>query len=157
MQPVYQISLDKFEPFSTTGKDYVDPGTLRIVRKGRNVFAISGNFTVFKNMGNEVICRTVSSRKASSGKFTRVMSTNAPLCNQIQNDEKYYPILAKSSNLLMPAPCPYPKGEYFINNFKVDEEFLPTLMPRGEYLVEVQLVLEDEVVFGYNIIATISG
>lgn len=154
---MYQISLDKFEPFSSTGKDYVDPGTLRIVRKGRNVFAMSGNFTMFKNMGNEVIVRSIVSRKSSSGKFVKVMTTNSPLCEQIQKDDKYYPIIAKSANFPMPAPCPFPKGEYYINGFKVDDEFLPTLLPLGEYLVEVLLTLEDVVVFGYNIEATISN
>lgn len=153
---MYQISLDNFEPFSSTGKDYVDPGTLRIVRKGRNAFAISGNFTINKAMGNEVLVKSLTSRKSPGGKFVKVMQTATPLCEQIQNDDQYYPLIAKSSSFEMPAPCPYPKGENYISNFVVDEEFLPTLMPLGEYAVEVQLALGDVVVFGYRMGAEIT-
>lgn len=85
------------------------------------------------------------------------MQSNQPLCEQIQKDDKYYPLLAKSSNFVMPAPCPYPKMDMFINNFKVDEEFLPPMMPMGEWWVDVKLVLGDDVLFGYNIFATISA
>lgn len=53
-----EIHLEKFEPFSMTEKDYFDPGTLRIGRKGRNLYVISGNFSLNKNMGNEVLVTT---------------------------------------------------------------------------------------------------
>lgn len=118
---------------------------------------LSGNFTIHKNLDNDVIVKAIISRKQISGKYAKVMASATPLCEQIQNDDKYYPILAKVSNFPMPAPCPYPKGEYFINNFKVDEEFLPSLLPLGEYLVEVQLVLADEVIFGYNVYSTVTS
>lgn len=54
---MYQVTLDKFEPFSETGKEYVDFGTLRILRKGRNNFVMSGNFSVNKPLGDEVNVR----------------------------------------------------------------------------------------------------
>lgn len=180
-QPVYQISLDKFDPFTATGKDYFDPGTLRIVRKGRNNFVLAGNFSLAKNMGNEIIVnmhtqqadqytsnrtkpssirpqvKCQSNRKQLNGKMVKVFASMSPLCDQIANDDHYYPILSKSSNFPMPAPCPFPKGEYIINNFKVDEEFLPTLLPLGEYVIEVHLMLNEEMLFGYIIHATISS
>lgn len=49
------IQLEKFEPFSMTDKEYFDPGTLRIGRKGRNLYVISGNFSLNKNIGNEIL------------------------------------------------------------------------------------------------------
>lgn len=52
-QKPYEIVLDKFEPFTNTEKDYFDPGTLRISRKGRNNFVFSGDFTIAKNLGDE--------------------------------------------------------------------------------------------------------
>lgn len=97
------------------------------------------------------------SRKSINGKYAKVMTSATPFCEQIQKDDKYYPILVKSSNFLLPAPCPYPKGEMFIDNFKVDEEFLPSLLPLGEYLVEVQLVLDKEVIFGYNVYSSVTN
>lgn len=49
-----EIELEKFEPFTMTEKEYFDHGTLRVVRKGRNLYAISGNFSINKNLGDEV-------------------------------------------------------------------------------------------------------
>lgn len=49
----YEVDFEKFEPFTSTEMEYFDPGTLRITRKGRNNFVISGDYTFMKNMGDE--------------------------------------------------------------------------------------------------------
>lgn len=54
-QSSFDITLQKFEPFTMTEKDYFDPGTLRVGRKKRNVFVISGNCSIFKNLGDEIM------------------------------------------------------------------------------------------------------
>lgn len=155
MQPIYQISLDSLDTYSSTGKTYMDPGTLRIVSKARNSFAISGNFTFVKPMGNEVLVTVVVSRKGSTGKMVPAIRQSMSLCAWME-DKKYYPTLAKFSTFLLPAPCPYPKGEVAMKDFVVDEEFLPMVLPKGEYLTDIRMTLGDEVVFGYKIMATIS-
>lgn len=50
-----EIELEKFEPFTMTEKEYFDHGTLRVGRKGRNLYVISGNFSINKNLGDEVM------------------------------------------------------------------------------------------------------
>lgn len=49
----YTLELDKFEPFTMTDKDFFDPDSLRVARKGRNNFVISGDFKFLKNLGTE--------------------------------------------------------------------------------------------------------
>lgn len=196
-QKPYEILLDKFEPFSKTGLELFDPGTLRISRKGRNNFVFSGDFELFKNMGNDVIViktlftllvirlkyilnilqvKFTNSKKGLDGKFNPLMAGESPICKQIQDDDKYYPIICESSNLPLPAPCPYPKvsycrnfehmqeslsfllkfqGKYSINNFKVDEHFLPSIMPAGEYLTLVTFLKDGNELFGYKMYVTI--
>ena len=55
LQKPYEIELDTFEPFTSTGTDFFDPGSLRIKRKGRNNFVLSGDFETFKNFGEETL------------------------------------------------------------------------------------------------------
>lgn len=43
------------------------------------------------------------------------MSGKSPLCKQLEGDDKYYPLVAKSSNFPLPAPCPFPKVWFFFN------------------------------------------
>ena len=57
LQKSYEIELDTFESFTNTGKDFFDPGTLRIKRKARNNFVLSGNFEIFKNFGDETLVK----------------------------------------------------------------------------------------------------
>lgn len=56
-----------------TEKDYFDPGTLRVSRKKKNVFVISGNCTIFKNMGEEVM---VDQKKKKLKKNTYLLTFN---------------------------------------------------------------------------------
>lgn len=49
----YEISLLGFEVLPETDREnYFDPKTLRISQKGRNVFAMSGDFEVKHNFGS---------------------------------------------------------------------------------------------------------
>lgn len=48
------------------------------------------------------------------------------------------------------------KGPYKINAFQVTEDFLPAVMPPGEYLTEVKMVQNGATIFGYKMYATIT-
>lgn len=48
------------------------------------------------------------------------------------------------------------QGEYSINQFIVDDGFLPAEVPNGDYVMNVSFSLEDKVIFGYNLFITVS-
>lgn len=47
------------------------------------------------------------------------------------------------------------QNTYVINNFEVPEDFLPQIAPPGDYLSDVQFLLDGEVIFGYKVYVTI--
>lgn len=50
---LYEITIDSFEPVSDYDKTTVLLGTIRVTRKSRNNFVLSGDFELLKNFGNE--------------------------------------------------------------------------------------------------------
>lgn len=43
------------------------------------------------------------------------------------------------------------KGTYSIKDFHIDEDFLPNIVPAGEYICVVSFKINDIVSFGYNV------
>lgn len=123
------MDLQKFEAFTTTGLEYFDPGSLRITRKGRNNFVISGDFTFMKNMGDETFVSQKRmqrsefvidedfflqmmyemKKKSVTGNFDTILQGGDIYCQYLNNDKTFWPKIGANSNLPNPAPCPFPK------------------------------------------------
>lgn len=54
---VAEMEFDSFEPYAGTDPNFMSFGTLRITKKSRHMFVISGDFDFKKNMGNEITVR----------------------------------------------------------------------------------------------------
>lgn len=50
-QSKYSINLEKYEVLPGFDRDVMDPGTIRVAQKERNVFVINGKFSVNQNIG----------------------------------------------------------------------------------------------------------
>jgi hypothetical protein len=47
--------LESFEPFTDVDPSFINYGTIRVTKKSRNVFVLSGTAELKRSMGNEII------------------------------------------------------------------------------------------------------
>lgn len=52
MQKSYEVEIQSFEP-NNFGTGIFDPKTLRVNRKGRNKYSITGDFSLLTNLGED--------------------------------------------------------------------------------------------------------
>ncbi|XP_030381690.1 uncharacterized protein LOC115629372 [Scaptodrosophila lebanonensis] len=139
----YSVELNSFEPskdFESNGK-WLDWGSLRMKKVGRNQYTLAGEMDVKLNLGDEqrlaVLVYTYDSGANQKGPL--VMSVNKPFCQFVSEDKDTYPFLRKVSDLPDPTECPFPKGHYTIDNYKLETTFLPDDAPKGDYMLELNL------------------
>lgn len=80
----------------------------------------------------------------SKEKGPLVMNVNKPFCQFVSEDEDTYPYLLKVSDLPDQSTCPFPKGSYTIDKYELETTFLPDDAPKGDYLLELN-VLDKEI------------
>lgn len=72
------------------------------------------------------------------------MRNQNPVCEYFKKDKLIWPDLVKASNMPKNNPCPFPKGNYTIKNYAVDEsKFGP--LPIGKYTAKGKLVEDGKV------------
>ncbi|KAI8035439.1 uncharacterized protein LOC128260668 [Drosophila gunungcola] len=154
----YSVELNTFErDQSIDNQDkWVDWGTLRMKKIGRNQFAVSGDFEFKLNMGDEqkITLRVFVYDSKASRKGPLVMNVNKPFCKFIKEDEDTYPHIQKVSNLPEQGKCPFPKGKYTIDKYEMETNFLPDNAPKGDYLL--QLSLQDRDIPVAGLVATVT-
>uniref|UniRef100_A0A336M231 CSON007782 protein n=1 Tax=Culicoides sonorensis TaxID=179676 RepID=A0A336M231_CULSO len=92
---------------------------------------VSGSIAVLNNGHYEPILRIepLSFCKFLTGK------RKSPLMKLV------YKMISKFGR--MPQTCPIKKGHYFVNDFEVDEGFIPALAPAADYRVEIQAFVDE--------------
>uniref|UniRef100_A0A182PJ35 MD-2-related lipid-recognition domain-containing protein n=1 Tax=Anopheles epiroticus TaxID=199890 RepID=A0A182PJ35_9DIPT len=136
---LYEVILNNFEAVPQELDDMVDYGTIRLTRQGKNQLGVSGSFTVFKNVGVEARVRWTVYKFDFMGNKRMFVNGEGTLCEIIAKDEVVYPNLLEWSNLPPQDSCPFPKGNYTINNFVLDEQRFPPALPASEWLIETIL------------------
>lgn len=77
-----------------------------------------------------------------------------PVCEYFKSDKVVWPGLAKASNMPQNNPCPFPKGNYTIKNYVVDDsKFGP--IPPGKYTAKGKLVEDGKILTQVEIISTL--
>ncbi|ALC49794.1 CheA7a [Drosophila busckii] len=144
----YSVELNSFERNSMFENDakWVDWGSLRVKKVGRNKFALTGEFEMKLNLGDEqkLSLQVFTYDAANKKKGPMVMNVNKPFCQFISEDEDTYPHLQAASNLPEKGECPFPKGEYSIDNYELETTFLPDDAPKADYLIELN-ILDKEI------------
>ncbi|EDW78509.1 uncharacterized protein Dwil_GK16147 [Drosophila willistoni] len=150
-------SFDKNSDFENDGK-WVDWGTLRMKKVGRNKFTLAGDFEFKLNMGDEqrISLQVFVYDSNNKQKGMLVMNVNKPFCQFVNEDTDTYPYLKEASNLPDQGGCPFPKGEYTINNYELETNFLPDDAPKGDYLIELTTMDKDTGVAGLIAIVTLT-
>lgn len=52
---VGEMEFESFEPYVGTDPSFMSYGTLRVTKKSRQTFVISGDFEMKRNIGNEIM------------------------------------------------------------------------------------------------------
>jgi ganglioside GM2 activator len=75
-----------------------------------------------------------------------------PVCEYFKKDTLIWPDLVKASNLPNNNPCPFPKGNYTIKNFVVDDSKFKAL-PIGKYVAKGKLIEDGKTLTLVDIVA----
>ncbi|EAT41910.1 AAEL006503-PA [Aedes aegypti] len=150
---LYDITLDSFEPYSGTDPSFIDYGTLRVSKKSRNVFVIDGKFELFQNGGDET---RIVYQITFGDQRQPMFSGDVGYCESIDNDGVILTKLREVSNIPPKGTCPFPKGEYHIDKYQLDESQIPPMIPHGKYTLMVQMLDNNEIKGGYKLKVTIS-
>lgn len=83
------------------------------------------------------------------------MKNVRPICEFLRSDKLIWPDLQAASNMPKNNPCPFPKGNYTIKNYAVDEsKFGPA--PLGKYLTRGKLMENGKILTQVDVIATMT-
>ncbi|EDW00399.1 uncharacterized protein LOC6565032 [Drosophila grimshawi] len=144
----YSVELNSFDRNTNFENDdkWMDWHTLRMKKVGRNQYTLDGDFELKRNMGNEqkISLQVFTYIESAKQKGPLVMNMNKPFCQFVNEDEDTYPYLLEVSNLPVPGDCPFPKGKYTIENYQLATTFLPDDAPKGDYLLELN-ILDNEI------------
>ncbi|KAH8287362.1 hypothetical protein KR054_006225 [Drosophila jambulina] len=156
----YNVELNSFERDQAIDNQdkWVDWGSLRMKKIGRNKFAVAGDFEFKLNMGDEqkISLRVFVYDSNASQKGPLVMNVNKPFCEFINEDKDTYPYLQKVSNMPEQGKCPFPKGKYKIDNYEMETNFLPDNAPKGDYIIELSLQDREIPVAGLVAVVTLT-
>ncbi|XP_053670847.1 uncharacterized protein LOC128721149 [Anopheles nili] len=147
----YEIVLNTFEAIPQDIKDLMDYGTIRPNRQGRNELGVTGSFTVFQNIGAETQIHWSVYKVDIMGHKRMFLDGTGSLCQIIAKDESIYPQLLETSNLPPQDSCPFPKGNYTIFNYILDEQRFPPVAIRSDWLFEVIITRDGKVCGGFRV------
>lgn len=71
------------------------------------------------------------------------LSKKQGLCEFLKSDTMFTPGVIAASNLPKSHPCPFPRGNYTIENYIVDESKVPP-SPIGKFLLKLSMKDEDD-------------
>ncbi|XP_035919678.1 uncharacterized protein LOC118517546 [Anopheles stephensi] len=148
---LYEVLLNSFEAVPRDIEDMLDYGTIRLTRQGKNELGVSGSFTVFQNTGKEAQVRWTVYKIDFMGNKRMFINGAGSLCEIIAQDEVVYPHLLEKSNLPPQDSCPFPKGNYTIHNFVLDEQRFPPALPASDWIVETILTRDGKIGCGFRV------
>uniref|UniRef100_A0A182UF11 MD-2-related lipid-recognition domain-containing protein n=1 Tax=Anopheles melas TaxID=34690 RepID=A0A182UF11_9DIPT len=147
---LYEVELNNFEAVPQEIDDFLEYGTIRLTRKGRNQLGVSGSFSVLTNAGKETLVRWIIYKYDFMGNRRMFVNGEGTLCEIIAKDELIYPNLLETSNMPPQDACPFPKGNYTINNFVMDEQRLPPAVPASDWLIETIITRGGKIGGGFR-------
>ncbi|XP_055644106.1 uncharacterized protein LOC129780149 [Toxorhynchites rutilus septentrionalis] len=151
---MYDAIIDSFEPDSEIDSNYLKLGTLRVTRKKRNCFVITGDFELIKNWGNDNVATYEIKRATGNG--PPVMSGKSSFCDLYNSDAAVVDAVRKASSMPPKGGCPIPKGKYTVDGFELKEEDLPMMLPAGQYVVSAKVdSVQGTQVVAYKVYITV--
>ncbi|XP_055543739.1 uncharacterized protein LOC129729253 [Wyeomyia smithii] len=150
---LYDINIVSFEPLSTYDKTALLLGTIRVTRKARNTFVMSGDVEFLRNWGNEY---TVYYHVETSIGMILIKNSE-PFCEFFNSELAVVKKFRQYSTVPPGNYCPLPKNRYEVNNYGVDESDLPMMLPKDTYTLIAKVMTSDEhVVLSYTLKIAVS-
>lgn len=79
-----------------------------------------------------------------------------PMCEYMKTENVYLPELRECSNLPGPEACPFPKGNYTISNYNIDEKRFG-MAPLGAYEANLKIMEDGKILAACKIAITIKN
>ena len=76
-------------------------------------------------------------------------------CEFVKSEKMFYPELKAVSDFPDIETCPWPARNYHIYGFQTDLSKVPPIIENGDYMVECQLRIGDEILQGFKIFASV--
>ncbi|XP_058817800.1 uncharacterized protein LOC131681106 [Topomyia yanbarensis] len=131
----HEITLDSFTPFKSVGQPLADYGTVRLSKKGRNSYDVSGNFTLLRNVGRQ-FRTSFEFGRLSGDSVLLLVKMEREFCEFYTLDARTLEALRNVSNFPPKGTCPFPKGRYHIEGFGVNEHHFPPADLPGAYAMK---------------------
>ncbi|XP_058817802.1 uncharacterized protein LOC131681108 [Topomyia yanbarensis] len=155
VQP-YEITLDSFAPTKSIGQPLVNYGTLRLSKKGRNNYDLSGNFTMLRNLGRQFRA-TFEFGRISGDSFLPPVKMEQEFCQLYDSDTHMLEAFRNVSNFPPKGTCPLLKGPYYIDGYGVNERHFPPATLPGAYLMKFVIAENGKNVAGFSLHATLTS
>ncbi|XP_055549812.1 uncharacterized protein LOC129732711 [Wyeomyia smithii] len=144
----YEVKIDSFVPDPNYDRTSVTLNTIRVTRRGRNNYVISGDAELFQNWGNENLVKY----DISNSKGVPMIRGSQPFC-ELFNSNNYFALKIRNASTIPPGKyCPLPKGRYEIVNFQVEDGELPLIAVKDTYTADARMTAPDgHMVLAYKI------
>ena len=110
---MFELSMNSFKPMPETDPSFVTYGDLRISKKARNSYMITGTFSLLKSVGNDFKAKYEAQHKDNSGVYRVMMTANKNACDFLKSENFFYSDLQKVSNMPDQTICPFPKVNFY--------------------------------------------
>ncbi|XP_052890338.1 uncharacterized protein LOC128298610 [Anopheles moucheti] len=147
---LYEVLLNSFEAIPQDLDDMLEYGTIRLTRHGKNELGVEGSFRVLQNAGTETQVRWTVYKIDFMGNKRMFVNGAGTLCDILAKDEVIYPALLEVSNLPAQDSCPFPKGNYTINNYVLDEHRFPPALPASDWIIETIMTRDGKIGAGFR-------
>uniref|UniRef100_A0A1I8M5N3 Uncharacterized protein n=1 Tax=Musca domestica TaxID=7370 RepID=A0A1I8M5N3_MUSDO len=152
------VELESFEIDRKYDSTFVDWNSLRMTRIGRNQFVINGTAISNRDLNNRhslnLQVYTYDDKNKLRGLL--VFNVEQQICDFMEQDEGVYRKLREVSNLPEPGTCPLAKGEYYIKNFELSDDYIPSDAIDGYYNIVAKLKNGSNTVAALEILVKIS-
>lgn len=174
---LFEVDLTGGNSLVCNETKFISFDKLRVKKVSHTEYLVDGEINVFVELGNEFqVCsfalklfrprqsvfhqlilqaQTLIYKKAGNAyQMTAFHLGPHKFCDYLQKDSLSYDDLVASSDLPDKSICPWPKGTYTISGFQVPMHAIPSHF-EGDYMYELRVLLNDEMVNGYQVYLTI--
>ncbi|XP_053690737.1 uncharacterized protein LOC128739284 [Sabethes cyaneus] len=135
----YEVTIDSFELDPNYDRTSFVMKSVRVARKGRNDFVISGEYALLRNYGNE----NTFYYELKNSRGMSLIRGSKPFCEALNSKQAIVRKLREYSTMPPGNCCPLPKGKYEIVNFRVQERDLPLVAVKDSYTVYGKVAAPD--------------
>ncbi|EDS33061.1 conserved hypothetical protein [Culex quinquefasciatus] len=154
---LYEITIESLQPDPASDPTAFNLGTIRLSRKSRNSFRISGTYYMLRNLGNDArVVLEILQRDPISKSFNRLLLRKEnPMCEYMDSERMFLPHLREVSNLPPAGVCPFPKINITVDDFEFNESMFPPIIPAGTYKLRSRVFEEERQIIGMEFVVSI--